>query len=60
MDTVKGAAKKEKSFFMLIFLMKDGTQDSIIQVFVTLVELLGTPLFKRLFFMILTDNSVVF
>lgn len=69
MDTVKGSREKGKVFltmifrktsFMLIFLMKDGTQDSVIQVFDTLTELLGTALFKRLFSVILTDNGVEF
>ena len=45
---------------MLIFLMKDGTQDSVIQVFDALTELLGLALFKRLFAVILTDNGVEF
>jgi len=69
MDTVKGGREKGKVFltiifrktsFMLIFLMKDGTQDSVIQVFDTLTELLGMALFKRLFSVILTDNGVEF
>ena len=45
---------------MLIFLMNDGTQDSVIQVFDTLSNSLGTALFKRLFGVILTDNGVEF
>ena len=69
MDTVKGGREKGKVFltmifrktsFMLIFLMKDGTQDSVIQVFDALTELLGLALFKRLFAVILTDNGVEF
>jgi IS30 family transposase len=69
MDTVKGGREKGKVFltmifrktsFMLIFLMKDGTQDSVIQVFDTLTELLGVALFKRLFSVVLTDNGVEF
>ncbi len=69
MDTVKGSHEKGKVFltmifrktsFMLIFLMKDGTQDSVIQVFDTLTGLLGMALFKRLFSVILTDNGVEF
>ena len=69
MDTVKGSREKGKVFltmifrksnFMLIFLMNDGTQDSVIQVFDTLCSLLGTALFKRLFGVILTDNGVEF
>ncbi len=69
MDTVKGGREKGKVFltmifrktsFMLIFLMKDGTQDSVIQVFDALTELLGLAVFKRLFAVILTDNGVEF
>lgn len=69
MDTVKGGREKGKVFltmifrktsFMLIFLMKDGTQDSVIQVFDSLTEILGLSLFKRLFSVILTDNGVEF
>ena len=69
MDTVKGSREKGKVFltmifrkssFMIIFLMNDGTQDSVIQVFDTLSSLLGTALFKRLFGVILTDNGVEF
>ena len=69
MDTVKGGREKGKVFltmifrktsFMLIFLMKDGTQDSVIQVFDALTDLLGMAVFKRLFAVILTDNGVEF
>lgn len=69
MDTVKGSRGKGKVFltmifrrysFMLVFLMKDGTQDSVIQVFDTLTDMLGLALFKRLFGVILTDNGVEF
>lgn len=69
MDTVKGGREKGKVFltmifrktsFMLIFLMKDGTQDSVLQVFDSLTKLLGLSLFKRLFPVILTDNGVEF
>lgn len=69
MDTVKGSREKGKVFltmifrktsFMLIFLMNDGTQDSVIQIFDSLTELLGMALFKRLFSVILTDNGVEF
>ena len=57
MDTVKGGREKGKVFltmifrkssFMLIFLMNDGTQESVIQVFDSLNNLLGTALFRRL------------
>lgn len=69
MDTLKGGREKGKVFltmifrkssFMLIFLMKDGTQDSVTEVFDTLTQLLGMALFKRLFGVILTDNGVEF
>ena len=40
--------------------MKDSTQDSVLQVFDALTELLGLALFKRLFAVILTDNGVEF
>ena len=69
MDTVKGARGKgkvlltmifRKSSFMLIFLMPDGTQESVINVFDSLTGLLGTALFQRLFSVILTDNGVEF
>ena len=69
MDTVKGGREKGKAFltiilrrtsFMLIFLMNDSTQDSVIQIFDALNELLGIALFKRLFGVILTDNGVEF
>ena len=69
MDTVKGSRGKgkvlltmifRKSSFMLIFLMKDGTQESVIHVFDTLNQMLGTALFRRLFNVIVTDNGVEF
>lgn len=69
MDTVKGSRGKGKVFltmifrkssFMLIFLMKDGTQESVIHVFDTLNQMLGTALFRRLFTVIITDNGVEF
>lgn len=69
MDTVKGGRQKGKVFltmifrqtsFMLIFLMKDGTQQSVLAVFDALTEILGQALFTRLFPVILTDNGVEF
>ena len=69
MDTVKGGREKGKVFltmifrktsFMLIFLLKDGTQESVLQVFDYLTATLGIALFKRLFSVILTDNGVEF
>ena len=69
MDTVKGARGSGKvlltfifreSNFMLIFLLKDGTQESVEGVFDWLTNQLGTETFKRLFPVILTDNGVEF
>ncbi len=69
MDTVKGSRNKGKVFltmlfrktsFLLIFLLKDGTQESVTAVFDSLNQTLGTALFKRLFQVILTDNGVEF
>ena len=69
MDTVKGCRKSGKVLltfifrennFMLIFLMDDGTQKSVIDVFEHLNDLLGTALFRKLFPVILTDNGVEF
>ena len=69
MDTIKGARGKgkilltmifRKTSFMLIFLMNDATQNSVIQVFDALTKVLGLALFKRLFAVILTDNGVEF
>ena len=45
---------------MLIFLLKDGSQNSVIQVFDALTDLIGIAAFKRLFSVILTDNGVEF
>lgn len=65
MDTVKGARGSGKvlltfifreSNFMLIFLLKDGTQESVEGVFDWLTNQLGTETFKRLFPVILTDK----
>lgn len=69
MDTVKGTREKgkvlltlifRKSNFMLIFLMPDGTQESVITVFDILYEKLGSTAFCKLFKVILTDNGVEF
>ena len=69
MDTVKGRREKGKVFltmifrkssFMLIFLMQDGTQESVLSVFDRLTKILGVELFRRLFPVILTDNGVEF
>ena len=46
--------------FMLVFLMDDGTQQSVLKVFEMLNDLLGTALFRKIFPVILTDNGVEF
>lgn len=69
MDTVKGCRKSGKVLltfifrdnnFMLVFLMEDGTQKSVINVFDQLTQKLGISLFRKLFPVILTDNGVEF
>lgn len=69
MDTVKSArgCKKtlltfifEKSNFMIAFLLKDSTQQSVLGVFDYLTDELGVKLFRELFPVILTDNGVEF
>ena len=45
---------------MLIFLMQDGTQESVLNVFDILTKVLGLDLFRKLFQVILTDNGVEF
>ena len=69
MDTVKGRREKgkilltmifRKNNFLLIFLLPDATQKSVLNVFDTLTRLLGLDLFRRLFQVILTDNGVEF
>ena len=69
MDTVKGRRGKNKvlltmifrdTSFMLIFLMPDGTQKSVLAIFDYLTELLGIETFRKLFPVILTDNGVEF
>lgn len=69
MDTVKGSRNAGKVLltllfrdanFMLIFLMLDGTQESVIKVFDYLTDLLGIEAFKKLFTVILTDNGSEF
>ena len=46
-----------KSHFMLIFLIPDGKQDSVIRVFDELTQKLTLPVFKKYFPVILTDNG---
>lgn len=69
MDTVKGARGSQKVLltmilretnFMLVFLLPDGTQKSVLAVFDKLTLLLGIETFRRLFPVILTDNGVEF
>lgn len=66
MDTVKGRRCKGKvlltlifrnSNFMLIFLMPDGSQESVLTIFDVLYEKLGARVFRKLFKVILTDNG---
>ena len=69
MDTVKGARGSKKvlltfifreSNFMLIFLLPDGTQESVLAVFDMLTNKLGVGTFRKIFPVILTDNGVEF
>ncbi len=69
MDTVKSKRGSSKTLltmifrdtsFMFIFLLPDGTQESVTEVFDYLTHILGLTLFKRLFSCILTDNGPEF
>jgi len=69
MDTVKGCRERGKRMLtmyfvdqnlMLIFLMRDGTADSVVDQFDLLTSLLGLDTFKTLFPVILTDNGSEF
>ncbi len=69
MDTVKGARGKgsvlltmlfRRNTVMLIFIMPDGTQESVKRLFDFLEETLGLDVFRRLFGIILTDNGSEF
>ncbi len=69
MDTVKSKRGSSKTLltmifrdtsFMFIFLLLDGTQESVLEVFDYLTHVLGLKLFKRLFSCILTDNGPEF
>ena len=69
LDTVLGkrGSKKRlltmlfrKSHFMLIFLIPDGTQRSVIRVFDDLTEKLSLEVFQKYFPVILTDNGPEF
>ena len=66
MDTVKGRRERgkrlltmifRKNSIMLMFLMPDGTADSVKRVFDYLEMGLGTDCFRRLFPIVLTDNG---
>lgn len=66
MDTVKGRREKGKRLLtfimrstsiMLLFLLPDGTADSVIMIFDYLETGLGTERFNRLFPVFLTDNG---
>lgn len=69
MDTVKGCRERGKRmltmFFvdqnlMLVFLMRDGTADSVVEQFDCLTACLGLDTFRTLFPVILTDNGSEF
>lgn len=70
MDTVKGSRHSSKknlltlimrqTNFMLVFLLPDGTKQSVLNVFDYLFEGLGPTAFLKLFPVILTDNGVEF
>lgn len=69
MDTVKGVRETgkrlltmifRKNSVMLLFLMPDGTAESVKSVFDYLYTILGTECFQRLFPVILTDNGSEF
>ena len=68
-DTVKGAREQGKRMLtmiftqndlMLLFLMPDGTADSVLDVFDWLTSALGLETFRALFPAILTDNGSKF
>lgn len=69
MDTVKSARGCKNTLltfvfrntnFMLVFLLKDGTQSSVLTVLDFLSDRLGLDTFRTLFPVILTDNGVEF
>ena len=69
MDTVKSARGCKRTLltfvfrntnFMLVFLLKDGTQTSVLAVMDFLSDRLGLDTFRALFPVILTDNGVEF
>lgn len=68
MDTVEGYNKKSfimtllfrRSNFMMAFLLRDHTSQSVIEVFEMIKRKLGNDLFKRTFRVILTDRGSEF
>ncbi|WP_022758563.1 IS30 family transposase [Butyrivibrio fibrisolvens] len=69
MDTVKGKKGSKACLFtlflrrnsvMIIFIMEDGTQDSILKCLDFLEVGLGLEVYKRLFGVLLTDNGAEF
>jgi len=69
MDTVKGVRESGKRMLtmifrensvMLLFLMPDGTAESVVNVFDFLTDTLGLEAFQRLFPVLLTDNGSEF
>ncbi|URZ05546.1 IS30 family transposase [Clostridium felsineum] len=70
LDTVEGGRGNSTQVFltmlfrncslMLIFVLKEKTQDCVIEIFDTLSEELGIDTFKELFPIILTDNGIEF
>ena len=69
MDTVKGCREQGKRLLtlhfcgrhmMLMFLMRDGKADTVVEQFDHLTALLGVDEFKKVFPVILTDNGVEF
>lgn len=69
MDTIRGSREKgkrlltmifQKSSIMLLFLLPNGTAESVKRVFDYLERGLGTECFQRLFPVILTDNGAEF
>jgi len=69
MDTMKGAREQGKRLLtmifhdtnvMLLFLLRDGKADTVVEVFDYLTSLLGIDVFRNLFPVILTDNGSEF
>ena len=69
MDTVKGVREQGKRMLtmilcdinlMLLFLMRDGKAETVVEVFDYLTSLLGVEAFRKLFPIILTDNGSEF